>query len=101
MFGGWKPTFVEIPAGWTIAIGDADDRHVVSSHYWQSDVLVFSNGQACPTKIHTAERSGNSFFDPTERNAYTGNHYLERDGTKVCIYRPDCYDGDVLLFKTA
>jgi hypothetical protein len=95
-------TFVEIPAGWTIALGDADDRHVVSSHYWQSDYLVFSDGRAWPTKINTAERSGKSFFDPSEKEEYNGSHYLDREGTKVRV-RVGTWtsDSDVLLFKTA
>ena len=91
-------TFVEIPAGWTIALGDADDRHVVSSHYWQSDYLVFSDGRAWPTKINTAERSGRSFHDPSEKEEYNGSHYLHRKGTKV---QTSYFEGDVLLFKTA
>lgn len=91
--------FVEVPAGWTIALGDADDRHVTSSHYWQSDYLVFSDGRAWPTKINTAERSGRSFFDPEEKEDYTrGGTKLYREGTKVGISERV---GDLLLFKTA
>ncbi len=88
-----RPAFVEVPAGWTIALGDKDDRHVTSSHYWQSDYLVFSDGRAWPTKINTAERSGRG-VDPE------WPHHLDREGTKVCIHDRD-FRGDLLLFKTA
>ena len=44
---------VHVPAGWQIADGSADDVRVCAAHLWQSDFLVFANGDrygtaACP-----------------------------------------------------
>jgi hypothetical protein len=39
---GQKP--VHVPAGWKIAPGDADDIRVCGAHPWQSDRLVFVDG---------------------------------------------------------
>jgi hypothetical protein len=39
---GQKP--VHVPAGWEIAPGDADDIRVCGAHPWQSDRLVFVDG---------------------------------------------------------
>ncbi len=39
---GQKP--VHVPAGWIIAPGDADDIRVCGAHPWQSDRLVFVDG---------------------------------------------------------
>ena len=33
-----------VPAGWQIAEGNADDIRVCAAHPWQSDALVFANG---------------------------------------------------------
>jgi hypothetical protein len=42
---------VHVPAGWQIAPGDADDIRVCGAHPWQSDCLVFSNGNGCGTAM--------------------------------------------------
>ncbi len=39
---GDKP--LQVPAGWEIAVGDADDIRVCAAHPWQSHCLVFANG---------------------------------------------------------
>ena len=39
---GDKPS--QVPAGWQIAVGDADDIRVCGAHPWQSEMLVFANG---------------------------------------------------------
>ena len=39
---GDKPS--QVPAGWQIAVGDADDIRVCGAHPWQSYWLVFANG---------------------------------------------------------
>ena len=33
-----------VPAGWQIAEGNADDIRVCAAHPWQSNFLVFANG---------------------------------------------------------
>ena len=35
---------LDVPAGWQIADGSADDAHVCGAHPWQSNYLVFANG---------------------------------------------------------
>ena len=40
---------VHVPAGWQIADGSADDVRVCAAHPWQSDWLVFANGELCGT----------------------------------------------------
>lgn len=40
---------LEIPQGWNIAVGDADDVRVCGTHAWQSDFLVFRNGASYGT----------------------------------------------------
>jgi hypothetical protein len=39
---GEKPS--QVPAGWQIAVGDADDIRVCGAHPWQSFWLVFAHG---------------------------------------------------------
>jgi hypothetical protein len=46
---GTKP--VHVPSGWEIAPGDADDIRVCATHPWQSDYLIFSNGDAYGTAM--------------------------------------------------
>ncbi len=38
-----------VPAGWQIAEGNADDIRVCAAHPWQSDYLVFANGDGYGT----------------------------------------------------
>jgi hypothetical protein len=40
---------LEIPQGWAIAVGDADDVRVCGTHAWQSDFLVFRDGRSFGT----------------------------------------------------
>lgn len=77
--------FIEMPAGWTIALGDADDRRVASSHPWQSHHLVFANGETCATRGSRHKPNGSK-------------DNLKRDGTKLNTAESG---GDVLLFKSA
>ncbi len=77
---------MDIPAGWAVALGDADDRRVASAHPWQSVYLVFANGETCATR--------GSYHKPDG-----SKDHLERDGAK---FRADYYGKcDVLLFKSA
>jgi hypothetical protein len=46
---GDKPS--QVPAGWQIAVGDADDVRVCGAHPWQSHWLVFANGDGYGTAI--------------------------------------------------
>jgi hypothetical protein len=39
----------QVPAGWQIAVGDADDMRVCGAHAWQSTWLVFTNGESYGT----------------------------------------------------
>ncbi len=40
---------LDVPAGWQIADGSADDARVCGAHPWQSDFLVFADGSCCGT----------------------------------------------------
>ncbi len=42
---------VTFGAGWQIAGGDADDVRVCAAHPWQSDYLVFANGDMYGTAM--------------------------------------------------
>ncbi len=42
---------VTFGAGWQIAGGDADDVRVCAAHPWQSDYLVFANGDIYGTAM--------------------------------------------------
>lgn len=77
--------FTDIPAGWAIALGDADDRFVTTAHPWQSPWLVFANGETCATRGSQHKPDGSK-------------DNLERDGAKL---RPIYSNCDVLLFKSA
>ena len=51
VYDGEQP--LEVPEGWQIADGSADDVRVCGAHPWQSGGLVFANGDrygtaACP-----------------------------------------------------
>jgi len=41
-----------VPAGWQIADGNADDVRVCGAHAWQSNWLVFANGDIWGTAAH-------------------------------------------------
>ena len=52
---------LDVPAGWQIADGSADDAGVCGAHPWQSDFLVFANGDLYATDAcHTLR--GNAQF---------------------------------------
>ena len=55
---------LDVPAGWQIADGSADDARVCGAHPWQSYCLVFANGDA----YGTAACGG-----PSYRGNYRGN----------------------------
>jgi hypothetical protein len=38
-----------VPAGWQIADGNDDDARVCGAHPWQSNCLVFANGESYGT----------------------------------------------------
>ena len=40
---------LDVPAGWQIADGSADDARVCGAHPWQSHYLVFANGDVYGT----------------------------------------------------
>ncbi len=43
--------YLNVPAGWQIADGDADDVRVCGAHPWQSWWLVFANGDSYGTAM--------------------------------------------------
>ena len=53
---------LDVPAGWQIADGSADDARVCSAHPWQSTYLVFANGDAYGTAAGHPSRRGNAQF---------------------------------------
>jgi len=53
---GMKP--VHVPAGWQIAAGDADDIRVCGAHPWQSQWVVFANGDICGTAMNSPSYTG-------------------------------------------
>jgi hypothetical protein len=78
---------VHVPSGWEIAPHDADDIRVCGAHPWQSNWLVFANGNMYWTARHpnpidigaTLNSSKNlNFFTPenrekmAQRPPYTG-----------------------------
>ena len=74
VYDGDKP--VHVPSGWEIAPGDAHDARICGTHPWQSNCLVFSNGDAygtamCPYSYligATLNPSKNlNFFTPENR----------------------------------
>jgi hypothetical protein len=40
---------LDVPVGWQIADGSADDVRVCAAHPWQSNCLVFANGDVYGT----------------------------------------------------
>ena len=44
---------VHVPAGWQIADGSADDARVCGAHPWQSNLLVFANGDVYGTATYS------------------------------------------------
>jgi hypothetical protein len=66
---GANGTFVEdgcqpvhVPAGWQIADGSADDARVCAAHPWQSQYLVFANGDSYGTAACSPSYRGNALF---------------------------------------
>ena len=54
---------LDVPAGWQIADGSADDARVCGAHPWQSDCLVFADGVICGTaKCSSPSYKGNAQF---------------------------------------
>ena len=53
---GMKP--VHVPAGWQIAAGDADDIRVCGAHPWQSQWVVFANGDIYGTAMNSPSYTG-------------------------------------------
>ena len=47
---------VTFGAGWQIAGGDADDARVCGAHPWQSEYLVFANGDRYGTAMDSSDR---------------------------------------------
>ncbi len=47
VYDGEQP--LEVPGGWQIADGSADDVRVCAAHPWQSGSLVFANGDSYGT----------------------------------------------------
>jgi len=68
---GSKPS--QVPAGWQIAVGDADDIRVCGAHPWQTDTLVVANGNAYGTAM--------SLNGPSYK--YGGGPYLTQDAQGV------------------
>ncbi len=56
---------VTFGAGWQITRGDADDVRVCGAHHWQSDYLVFANGDC----YGTAMRRDPSYIGACARRA--------------------------------
>jgi hypothetical protein len=60
---------LDVPAGWQIADGNDDDARVTGlcwrvcgAHPWQSNRLVFANGDACGTGALDPSFRGNAQF---------------------------------------
>ena len=53
---------LDVPAGWQIADGSADDARVCGAHPWQSRYLVFANGDVYGTAVQSPSRIGNAQF---------------------------------------
>ena len=53
---------VHVPAGWQIADGSADDARVCGAHPWQSQGLVFANGDGYYTGANVPSNRGNAQF---------------------------------------
>ncbi len=54
---------LDVPAGWQIADGSADDVRVCGAHPWQSRYLVFADGVVCGTAACSNPSSiGNAQF---------------------------------------
>jgi hypothetical protein len=51
---------LDLPAGWQIADGSADDVRVCGAHCWQSLGLIFANGDVYGTAVHNNEARGNA-----------------------------------------
>jgi hypothetical protein len=66
-----------VPAGWQIADGNADDVRVCGAHAWQSDYLVFANGDICSTAGIRHERPG-AARDAAARRAETKLNFASR-----------------------
>jgi hypothetical protein len=58
---------LDVPAGWQIADGSDDDARVCAAHPWQSDFLVFANGEAYGTAANPSVR-GNAQFALQHKN---------------------------------
>ncbi len=62
---GYKPS--QVPAGWQIAVGDADDIRVCGAHPWQSYYLVFANGDYYGTAMCNPSHIGKNSFTEQEK----------------------------------
>jgi hypothetical protein len=74
---GYKP--VHVPSGWEIAPGDADDIRVCAAHPWQSDFLVFSNGDL----YGTAMCSDPSYIGATLNSSKNLNFFTPENREKI------------------
>ncbi len=55
---------LDVPAGWQIADGSADDVRVCAAHPWQSRCLVFANGDAYGTACNPFLRGNAQIRNP-------------------------------------
>jgi hypothetical protein len=67
---------LDVPAGWQIAEGSADDARVCGSHPWQSEYLVFANGDACETaERRFFPRTGDCLASASVEKAHKNTNY--------------------------
>jgi hypothetical protein len=59
---------VHVPAGWQIADGSADDVRVCGAHPWQSNELVFANGDTYGTEMCSTPWYIGALSQPTRWN---------------------------------
>ena len=60
-YDGKQP--LHLPAGWQIADGSQDDIRICGANFWQSNCLVFANGDpygtsACNNRLKTGRQYG-------------------------------------------
>jgi hypothetical protein len=99
-------TPVHAPFGWPIAPGDADDARVCGAHPWQSNVLVFSNGDAYGTAMQSSSSHAGATLNPSKNLIFSRlkigkkmrSGYLIQDEQGA---RAEYDDSEVLLRRRA
>jgi hypothetical protein len=87
-------TPLKVPAGWQIADGNANDIRVCIAHPWQSECLVFANGDAYGT---AAGKSGSRVQNLSQPGRYGYGWTSDEQGAIRIAWR----NYDVLLRRWA